>query len=149
MELLLELRFPSGATAGHSDVSVELDPEDTVAALTEALVAHATPRGYRPNWAGAGLYRGDSPEPLDPASRVVDTGLVSGETVTLTDGPVPSSAGQEPGPGGSRLTLDVTAGPEAGRVIPLPVGTVIIGRAPSCDIVIADPTMSGSTSPST
>lgn len=154
MELLLELRYPSGATAERTDVRVEIDPDDTVAVLTGALAAHASRWGYTPSHNGAGLVRADGAQPLNPADRVVDVGLVSGETVTLADGAGwDSPLGQtiagrfQATPAGLRmgattLTLDVTAGPAAGRLVPLQPGDAVVGRADGCAIVIDDPLMS-------
>ena len=69
----------------------------------------------------------------------MDTGLVSGETVRL-------AAGEAHAPGRSSnadgLSLDVTAGPEAGRLIPLRPGAVIVGRASTCRVAVDDPTLS-------
>jgi DNA segregation ATPase FtsK/SpoIIIE, S-DNA-T family len=199
MELLLELRYAAGRSARHADVRVDVDPEDTVAALTEALTSDARRRGFAPPPAGVGLRRAGSGRPLDPADLVVDTGLVSGETVELVDtataaplpertvpraapppaappppppavprampppdppapaaapapdrpvGPVTAELDLRHGqalPGDLRasdgLTLDVTAGPAVGRVVPLR-HDVTVGRAAGCTIVVDDPTLS-------
>jgi DNA segregation ATPase FtsK/SpoIIIE, S-DNA-T family len=169
MELLLQLRYRTGRSVSHDDVRVDIDPEDTVAALSEALASHALRRSHVPQPAGAGVVRGDHGRPLDPADRIVDTGLVSGETVTLVEAPNRSSVrrwgaaphpppptppaapgftaarGRQASPSDLRasggLTLDVTAGPGAGRVIPLR-RDLVVGRADTCTAAIEDPTMS-------
>jgi S-DNA-T family DNA segregation ATPase FtsK/SpoIIIE len=142
MELLLELTFPGGGGAHRADVAVDIDPDDTVASLAQALAGHAAPRGYLAGPAGlngATLVREASGRPLDPAGRVMDSGLVSGETVRLApDGPASGDGAAVVG----GLSLDVTAGPEAGRLIPLRPGVVIVGRASTCRVAIADPTLS-------
>lgn len=85
MELLLELRYGAGGSANCADVRVDVDPEDTVAALTGALSDYLRRTGHSPNLAGVGLFRPGGALPLEPAARVVDTGLVSGETVVLAE----------------------------------------------------------------
>ena len=82
MELLLELRLPAAGPGAASDVNVDLDPDDTVAALTDALARHAERLG------SGRLARGELrplphrlAQPLPPEARVVDVGLVSGESV--------------------------------------------------------------------
>ena len=165
MELLVELRFPAGATQRRADVRLDVDPDDTVAALTEALGSYAARGGYVSGRSGTALVRGDGAEPLAPAARIADTGLVSGEVITLTDGaawdiipppPPPPGAPPMPAPApgqitpqnprqasqGTGLTLDITAGPEAGRVIPLWYGDIIVGRAATSGVVVDDPLLS-------
>jgi S-DNA-T family DNA segregation ATPase FtsK/SpoIIIE len=139
VDLLLDLTFPTPGGAHSADVAVEIDPDDTVASLVTALAGYARRRGYLDPPAGGALVREATGRPLDPAGRVMDSGLVSGETVRL-------SAGEPVAPGrfatADGLSLDVTAGPEAGRLIPLRPGAVIVGRASTCRVAIDDPTLS-------
>ncbi len=153
MDLLLDLRL-----AGHdtrADVVVEIDPDDTVASLVDALAGYAQRRGLDAGVGGSVLYREGTAQPLAPASRVVDTGLVSGETVALGPGvaglPADGALASMPPPppsqlraheGDGWLSLDVTSGPEAGRIMALAPGHVTVGRAPSCTIAVDDPTLS-------
>jgi DNA segregation ATPase FtsK/SpoIIIE, S-DNA-T family len=153
MELLLDVRHPDDAVAaGHVDVRVDIDPEDTVAALTDAIAHHLARRGRGRGLRGRGdlgLVRGDGTSPLEQTAKVVDTGLVSGETVTLVTGAAgaagtasdPRSARGERRPDAGALTLDVVSGPEAGRLVPLR-RDMVVGRSSSCSVVMADPTMS-------
>ncbi len=155
MELLLELRLPAAGPGAASDVNVDLDPDDTVAALTDALARHAERLGSgRLARVSLGLYRTGSPQPLQPDDRVVDVGLVSGESVTLaarrTCGRPPAApaspavlgaarwshrgrlaccARQVASPPEPALSLDVVAGPEAGRRVALAPGGLTVGRS--------------------
>jgi DNA segregation ATPase FtsK/SpoIIIE, S-DNA-T family len=184
MELLLELE---GATdpIGHvgpvgrhrtravrrrriGDVRVEVHPDHTVAALVDALADYAATTGHRLAGPSIQAFRGGVAEPLDPADRLVDTGLVSGETVVLVARPetppasdalhrtaakvwgtlLDATAERPPKPAvvaaepdGETFSLDVTGGPEAGRLVPLRPGEVTVGRSPSCDVVLDDPAL--------
>jgi S-DNA-T family DNA segregation ATPase FtsK/SpoIIIE len=160
VELLLELRLPAAGPGAASDVVVEVDPEDTVAALTDALATHAERLGSgRIARQGFGLFRSGTDQPFHPEARVVDLGLVSGESVTLAAAPPadvwappvapppPAPVGNGWGPPGGAdhgppLTLDVVAGPEAGRRVPLVPGSLTVGRADTCAIAVADATLS-------
>jgi DNA segregation ATPase FtsK/SpoIIIE, S-DNA-T family len=164
VELLLELRLPAAGPHAATDVNVDVDPDDTVAALADALARHAERLGSgHIDRDGLGLYRTGSPDALHPGDRVVDLGLVSGESVTLASardvwappvapptGP-PAAPPLAPGPAApglmaSRpepaLTLDVVAGPEAGRRVPLAPGGLTVGRSEVCAITVADATLS-------
>jgi DNA segregation ATPase FtsK/SpoIIIE, S-DNA-T family len=154
MELLLELRDAARGTASATDVRVDVDPDDTVAALTEALSDHLHRTGGTPRLARPALSRPGAARPFEPTARIVDTDLVSGEAVVLdeglaglsrltpdaADGPLGQATPDDLRSTGG-LTLDVTAGPAVGRVIPL-ARDVTVGRADSCSVVIDDPTMS-------
>ncbi|HEV7760727.1 MAG TPA: FtsK/SpoIIIE domain-containing protein [Acidimicrobiales bacterium] len=139
MDLLLELTFPTPAGGHSADVAVEIDPDDTVDSLASALAGYAARRGYADPPTGRSLVREVTGRALDPGRRVMDTGLVSGETVRLS-ADEPAAPGRFPAPEG--LSLDITAGPEAGRLIPLRPGAVIVGRASTCRVAIDDPTLS-------
>ena len=163
MELLLELRLPAAGPGAASDVNADLDPDDTVAALTDALARHAERLGSGRLARGAfGLYRTGSPQPLPPEARVVDVGLVSGESVTLArpqdlwatpggppgvpapgaPGPGPSTGSGPAGQEGPALSFDVVAGPEAGRRVALAPGGLTVGRSDTCAITVRDATLS-------
>ena len=43
---------------------------------------------------------------------------------------------------GFGLRLEVVGGPDAGRSVGLAAGTTVVGRAPDCDVVLRDPTLS-------
>jgi S-DNA-T family DNA segregation ATPase FtsK/SpoIIIE len=152
------------------DVRVEIHPDATVATLIEALSGHAGQQGHVSPASEVRLFRADATRPLDPTARVVDTRLVTGETVTLVeslvaptesqrvrqlaaqvwgmppDAPAPAApkplllpADAPPDAPSEALTLDVTSGPEAGRLIPLRPGEVSVGRSGACNVVVDDP----------
>jgi len=132
------------------DVTVDVDPAGSVSSLVDALVDYCGHQGIQtaPR-SEARLFRLTPPQLLDPLARVVDTALVDGDTVVLAgvDVTEPSGPGTMPTAlpvrrGGARLTLDVTAGPEAGRMVPLGPGTFVVGRAPSCTVAVDDPVLS-------
>jgi S-DNA-T family DNA segregation ATPase FtsK/SpoIIIE len=139
VELLLELTYPTARGAHSTDVTVDIDPDDTVGSLAAALAGYAGRRGYADPPGGRLLVREATGRPLDPGHRVMDSGLVSGETIRLSAGEPPRPGAFAPAEG---LSLDVTAGPEAGRLIPLRPGAVIVGRASTCRVAIDDPTLS-------
>jgi S-DNA-T family DNA segregation ATPase FtsK/SpoIIIE len=155
VDLLLELTFPTPSGGQAVDVAVDIDPDDTVAALADALGAYASARDAIAHAAAGGdgtstLVREATGRPLDPAGRVMDSGLVSGESVRLTTvspgDALALALGPDAAPDGhdrpQTLSLDITAGPEAGRLIALRPGTVVVGRAPTCRVAIDDPTLS-------
>ena len=144
MDLLLELRCWHGGAMTSTDVVVDIDPDDTVEALTHALVDYAN--RYSParvpadvvvirGTAGSPPRQGDPP--LDPATPIVDSGLVSGDTVLLGARRAP-----EPAPPDLGLAVDFAAGPQSGRSVRLTPGLHTVGRGVGCDIVVGDPTLS-------
>ena len=144
MDLLLELRCWHGGAVTTTDVVVDIDPDDTVEALTHALAAYANRHSPAPMPNNVVLVRGaasQSPRPgdlpLDPASPIVDSGLVSGDTVLLT-----TPQRTEPGPPELGLAIDVAAGPQSGRSIRLAPGRHTVGGGVGCDIMISDPMLS-------
>ena len=90
-------------------------------------------------WAPA-LFRGATGERLDPAGSLGAAGLLSGDLVTLGDPPEP--APPPPPAGTDGVSLDVVAGPEAGRSVVLSPRRYLLGRSGECDITIGDPTVS-------
>lgn len=71
---------------------------------------------------------------LDPEATVGGSGLRSGMTVRLVDGPRPTGAA----PSGPGVLLRVTAGPDLGKQFRLPRGTAFVGRDASCAVRLAD-----------
>jgi DNA segregation ATPase FtsK/SpoIIIE, S-DNA-T family len=114
------------------DGEVELDlrithPSATVADL-EAALPGATPAGTGSLLIGDSLVRGD----LD----LVECGLHDGAVVRRPG----DSAVRLPQPAAQRLR--VVGGPGAGLDLPLDPGTVVLGRDPSCEVVLDNPTVS-------
>lgn len=141
MELLLALRVPERDTFTSVDVVLDVDPSDAIADVATVLARYAESRGYGPfDSDRMVLSLASEDRPLDPARRVAETNLLSGQTVVL--GP----AGQlQDRPGDTAravVSLDIATGPEAGRFLELLPGRYRIGRSSGCDIVISDPTMS-------
>ena len=124
------------------DLAVDVDPADTVARLSEALVGHVRGRGLWSLAAGAvTLLAGPSRRPLAPDQTVLAANLVSGQRVVLQPGPPPEGTPRAVGTG-EVVSLDIAAGPEAGRFVLLPPGLHTVGRSSSCDVVIDDATLS-------
>jgi S-DNA-T family DNA segregation ATPase FtsK/SpoIIIE len=144
MDLLLELRCWHGGAVTSTDVVVDIDPDDTVEALTHALAAYANHHSPAPLPNNVVVVRGTAvsaarptDRPLDPASRIVDCGLVSGDTVLLT---TPRLLAEPPPDLG--IALDFAAGPQAGRSVRLVPGRHTVGADRRCAVVIADPLIS-------
>ena len=143
MELLLELRLPAAGPDAATDVVVDVDPEDSVAALVEALARHAERLGSAPlPRHSLGLYRRGEARALPMGAPVTEAGLVSGETVTLATGALDGWGPPGPLDSSVGLTLDVVAGPEAGRMVALGPGGLTVGRADTCGLTVADATLS-------
>ncbi|HEY8544990.1 MAG TPA: FtsK/SpoIIIE domain-containing protein [Acidimicrobiales bacterium] len=144
MDLLLELRCWNGQAITSTDVVVDIDPDDTVEALTHALCAYANRHSPAPLPDDVVVVRGTASSParptdppLHPAARIVDSGLVSGDTVLLTPPRPPVPPDPDLG-----LSLDVAAGPQAGRSVRLTPGRHTVGGGVGCKVVIADPLLS-------
>jgi DNA-binding NtrC family response regulator len=59
--------------------------------------------------------------------------------------PDPQTTATVSGPGGelpASLAVEVVAGPDAGAVIPLAVGSLVVGKEPGCDLLLTDPAVS-------
>ena len=138
MQLLLRVRPTDGAAR---DLRVEVDPETRVSTLAAELAAAVSPHpgGAEP----PGLFREATGVRIDPHLAVGASGLVSGEALLVgVQGSRPSDRRHpeaEPPPG--RLTLEVLAGPEAGRSLVLTPGHHLVGRDPAAAISIDDPAM--------
>ena len=74
---------------------------------------------------------------LDPRTTVTESGLFSGDTVTLV-----RAGGSFVEAGRAVAMVVITAGPDAGREIPLPRGTAYIGRGRGCEVTLADGSVS-------
>lgn len=71
---------------------------------------------------------------LEAADRLSDLGIASGSDVRVEEPAGPSRK--------AVARLRVVAGPDAGRTFPLPVGTSMVGRDKSCELVLADAAVS-------
>jgi len=142
MELLLALLVPERDELASLDFALDVDPSEVVLAVTVALADFAEGRGYGPFQRDRSVLRaGPARRVLRPEESVLDANLVSGSVVVLEDGAPSRPSATSDGRAGV-VSVDIAAGPEAGRFIALPPGTYRVGRSRSCDIVIDDPTMS-------
>jgi S-DNA-T family DNA segregation ATPase FtsK/SpoIIIE len=147
--LLLSVRRPASDTA-DADVAVELARDTLVQELGMALARYV------------GSLDGDSTIPrsgsgvalhcvrlgrLAPGDRALDTGLRSGDTVALTAGMRFTAKALEHADATATSThgivdLVVNAGPQAGRRVSLLPGCYVLGRDPTCEVVLNDPSLS-------
>ncbi len=131
----MQIVYVAGDARRELDVRVN-NPSATVADLVRALdpEAHGDDRT---------LLIGD--QPADPDFELGESGLHEGATVRLgyarpgrwAQGPAPASRRT---PGASELV--VVSGLEAGRRFRLVPGSMLLGRAPGCDIELDHPTVS-------
>jgi S-DNA-T family DNA segregation ATPase FtsK/SpoIIIE len=135
-----------GGPISHIDVSVDLDPFTPLADLRDALVDWVARHGLPTPSEAVLVIAGDQQRrPLAPELSVFDAGVLSGHVVDIVERVSlhRASAGGTPTTQPERtVALDVTSGPEAGRTIVLGPGRHTVGRAPECDITLADPSMS-------
>jgi len=108
------------------DVLLELSPHDLVASLDIAL------RRLLPD-PGPGLWL--SGAPLDERSTLLQARVQTGCTLVLGGPAEPSSV---PTFSGSGVELHVVGGPDAGRLLLLPFGEVLVGSDPAATVVLAD-----------
>jgi DNA segregation ATPase FtsK/SpoIIIE, S-DNA-T family len=139
MKIKLTLRRP-GAEA--VDVIATLDRGATIGGLAAhlwradpAASAVQQPAGHgAPTLCLAGAAR----VPLDPETKVVDSGLRSGMTVELTPAPAAFAAP----PGEPVAVVTVTAGPDRGAEFVLRARNETIGRDRGCAVRLSDPLVS-------
>jgi len=128
------------------DIVVTADAAATIAEVAQAIdradprrTSDATSAG--PLTLRATLPGSDEPLILPPDAAIGEAWIGSGATVSLVDAGVyylPTGTGQRP----AVVVVRVVNGPEAGRSVEFPSGTVLIGRDPACDLVLADPLVS-------
>jgi S-DNA-T family DNA segregation ATPase FtsK/SpoIIIE len=130
-----ELRLTLAASEGMPpiDVVAELDADVTIASLARALSEHAQTTPSTSLW---------SPRcgSLEPGTLVSRTPLRDGDTVSLGARAHDPRVALHPCPGD--VELAVVGGPAGGHRVPLAVGAHDIGRDPSVDIALADPSLS-------
>jgi hypothetical protein len=134
IDLFVELRFPAGTVSESVDVHVQVEPATTVATLTGALASHVG-RHRAVGRLDLAIERQGRASVLNPAVRVLDAGLMSGDVVVLLVDGAGVDARTTPLVGG--LELDVVGGLDAGRIFPLR-GQVVVGRAATCTAVVVD-----------
>jgi S-DNA-T family DNA segregation ATPase FtsK/SpoIIIE len=157
IKLLLSICDPA-SDAHPADVIVELTRDTPVHELSEALARYVR------------SLHGDSIEShpvgglalhcarlgrLAASDCVSDTGLRSGDTMALAAGmrftamppgrsaaPARDPALPAPSLRAGVVDLVVNAGPQAGRRVSLLPGSYVLGRDPTCDVVLDDPSLS-------
>ncbi|MEM7341385.1 MAG: FtsK/SpoIIIE domain-containing protein [Actinomycetota bacterium] len=141
MEVLLTVEVaPAAGRPRSHDLAIDVEPEHSVAQLTAALVAAV---GSDLSDDAPVLVRGADGAYLSPDDRLGDAGLVNGETLRL--GPVRTvvPAPRRPPRRSEAPThaLVVTSGPDVGERVDLGEHIIRIGRDPSCDLALSDPTL--------
>lgn len=140
MQLKLILRRDNGT---HAQVAVTTDATAVVADLAAALAAgDPERRSQRPADLTLKLEQtafdtAASGRVLDPGRSVIESGLRSGSTVSLTSSRAAVSTRSRRGR--SVAVLRVLTGPDAGREFSLPAGNSTIGTGPTCDVRLTDP----------
>ena len=132
----MQIVYIEGDTRRELDVRVS-NPSATVDDLARAL----DPTGTRPLLIGG--------RPADGDFDLLEAGLHEGAEVRFAPaggagrGPLAAAPpGARPGGEGADHELVVVNGLDAGRRFPLHPGTVVVGRAPGCDVVLRDGTLS-------
>lgn len=130
----MQIVYIDGDSRRELDVRVN-NPSATVGDLTHALDPTAGDRA---------LLVGD--RVADPDFELTEAGLHEGAEVRFAPGPAggrgPLSLSPLPDAAPSRLELVVVNGLDAGRRFALRPGTTIVGRAPGCEVVLPDGTLS-------
>ncbi|WP_243075607.1 FtsK/SpoIIIE domain-containing protein [Microbacterium sp. SS28] len=141
MHVKLSLYRPDGSA---HDVVVTAEPTATVGDVA-ARIAAADPRGA---YDASRRYTLQTASPMDPQWRLLppdavigDEWLASGLSVALVDEADAAHLLPSLHPGATAV-LTILSGPQAGRSIPLGGGSHLVGRDPSCDVVLADPYLS-------
>lgn len=127
----VDLVVTADATASVGDVAAALftaDPDHRGAVAPEGITLHV---------AGVGA----AGRVLDPADPVVDAGVRSGATVTVTRRSGAFQGAAE-GQVQAAALLRVLSGPDAGREFPLASGSNVVGRSPEVTARLSDPLVS-------
>ena len=137
MRLKLTFVRPSGSS---SDIVVTADAAATISeiATTISRVDSEVPHSAERNLTLRATLPGQGdPLMLPPDAPVGEAWIGSGASVSLADAGImyqaPSQVKSQ-----AVATLRVINGPDAGREFPLSAGSFVLGRDPSCDIVLDD-----------
>ncbi|HKC28616.1 MAG TPA: FtsK/SpoIIIE domain-containing protein, partial [Jatrophihabitans sp.] len=123
----MRIEFTVGYGAAKRDVAVEAAADALVGSIAPALArAVSAP-------AAATMWHHDAS--LSPAATLAGAALRTGSLLTF-------GARHRAGHRRAVLSLQVLAGPSAGFTVPLERGSFVIGRAPECDVPLADPSAS-------
>lgn len=137
MKLRVRLARPGGST---SDLAVTFDATATVADLAEAIASRdPSPARVTVSAPTLSVQQGAGWRALDPRSPVAESGLASGQSVSV----VPSGSRDDGGaPAQTAVTVRVESGPDAGHEFALRRGSAIVGRDRDCDVRLTDPLVS-------
>jgi len=133
MKIKLALRRESAPSV---DVIVTADATASVEDVARSLV---DPTRIPPSVTPTLLVAPPAGEPvqLDPTALVGDAPLGSGFDATVVQATPEAYASGE-----AAAVMQILTGPEAGRVVPLPRGTSVIGRVEPAHILLRDPQVS-------
>ena len=141
MHVKLSLYRPDGSV---QDVVVTTEPAATVGDVAARIAAADPRRAYDP----ARRYTLQTASPIDPEWRLLPPDAVAGEewlasglSVALVDEADAAHLLPSLHPGATAM-VTILSGPQAGRSIALGGGSHLVGRDPSCDVVLADPYLS-------
>lgn len=135
----MRLRLTARRVAGHPvDITVTADATAAVADIAESLARADTQLAPLSSAAPLTLRveppDGGTPQVLVRGASVGDAGVQQGSVVSL----VPASDRFVTEAGQGVAVLQVLTGPDAGLEIPLSPGVYFVGRAVTCDVVLAD-----------
>ncbi|WP_232547678.1 FtsK/SpoIIIE domain-containing protein [Propioniciclava soli] len=135
----LRLQLDRGTT-DPVDVALTCDSTATVHDVAEflAVADPATPEGAVPPADLTLSLGGARGRGLDPSLPIVDSGLLSGQRVSLTRAGDQFVAERS----APAAVLRVVAGPDAGRDHPLHTGSNVVGRGRGCQVRLSDPMVS-------
>ena len=136
MKLKITLLQP-GSDQSERHLLVTADATSSAGDVAHALATSADFEGHQPGGElTLRIVDGGAEHALDPSQSIVDTGLRSGARIEL------ASAEDRSRRHASAAVLTVVDGPDKGLSIPLPSGSVTIGRAADCDVRLSDPMVS-------
>jgi S-DNA-T family DNA segregation ATPase FtsK/SpoIIIE len=129
----IELRLTLAASGSRPalDVVAELDDDASVAALASALAGYA-------GESADGMLQSARCGALDPLTPVGESPLRNGDVVSLDADRYAADRPRRL----AEVELAIVGGPDAGRRIALGAGTHDVGRGPSVDVAIDDPSLS-------
>lgn len=135
MKLKVTLHQP-GSQSPERNLLVTADATSSAGDVALALARSSDFEGHTPGGdLTLRILDTDSGQALDPHQSIVDSGLRSGARIEL-------AAAEDRSRQASAAVLTVVEGPDKGLTMPLPSGSVTIGRAADCDVRLSDPMVS-------
>jgi DNA segregation ATPase FtsK/SpoIIIE, S-DNA-T family len=146
MHLKFILRRDDGTQA---QIALTADGTASVADLASALVigdperrSAQMPRHPTLKLEHSAFDKGANGRLLNPQRSLIDAGMRSGSTVSVTSGGAAAPVAARTR-GRAVAVVRVLTGPDAGREFSLPPGNSTIGTAPNSDVVLTDPGIAG------